>query len=37
MDHSGSAALLVGVALVTGWRLPEVVRRLRWLGQGVTK
>ena len=37
MDHSGWAGLVVGVALVTGWRLPEVVRRLRWLGQGVTR
>jgi hypothetical protein len=37
MARSGWVGLVVGVALVTGWRLPEVARRLRSLSQGVTR
>jgi integrase len=36
--HSAWAGLVVGVALVTGWRIPEVTRRLRRLTpKGVTR
>jgi hypothetical protein len=37
MARSAWDGLVVGLMLVTGWRLPEVTRRLRWLGQGVTR
>ena len=35
--HSARVGLVVGIALVTGWRVPEVARRLRRLSQGVTR
>jgi integrase len=37
MARSAWDGLVVGIALVTGQRVPEVVHRLRWLGQGVTR
>ena len=37
MARSASDGLVVGVALVTGWRVPEVARRLRWLSGGVSR
>jgi len=37
MSRSAWAGLVVGIALVTGWRVAEVARRLRSLSQGVTR
>jgi len=37
LTYSAWAGLIVGLALVTGWRVPEVARRLRRLSQGVTR
>lgn len=37
MARSAWDGLVVGIALVTGQRVPEIVHRLRWLGQGVTR
>ena len=34
---SARAGLVVGLALVTGWRVSEVARRLRGSSQGVTR
>ena len=35
--ESALAGLVVGLALVTGWRVSEVARRLRGLSQGVKR
>ena len=37
MSRSAWAGLVVGVALVTGWHISEVARRVRSLSQGVTR
>jgi integrase len=37
MARSAWDGLVVGLMLVTGWRVAEVARRLRSLSQGVTR
>lgn len=37
MARSAWDGLVVGIALLTGQRVPEIVHRLRWLCQGVTR
>jgi integrase len=36
-SQSAQAGLVVGLALVSGWRISEVARRLRGLRPGVTR
>jgi hypothetical protein len=37
MARPAWAGLVVGLMLVTGWHIADVTRRLRSLGQGVTR
>jgi hypothetical protein len=37
MARSAWDGLVVGIALVTGWHIADVARRLRSLSQGVTR